>query len=74
MRFSFRWRVAIAYVGLLIVAMGGLGWFFSNYFYQTYLETVRSQLFSEARLLAKQAAPLILEKSPYPQLTQLADR
>ncbi len=72
MRVSFRWRVAIAYVGLLIVAMGGLGWFFSNYFYQTYLETVRSQLFSEAQLLAKQAAPLLLEKSPYTQLTQLA--
>jgi two-component system, OmpR family, phosphate regulon sensor histidine kinase PhoR len=72
MRVSFRWRVAIAYVSLLIVAMGGLGWFFSNYFYQNYLQTVRSQLFSEARLLAEQTAPFLQEKSPYPQLTQLA--
>jgi two-component system, OmpR family, phosphate regulon sensor histidine kinase PhoR len=72
MRISFRWRVAIAYVSLLIVAMGGLGWFFSNYFYQNYLQTVRSQLFSEARLLAQQASPYLLEKPPYPQLTRLA--
>ncbi len=72
MRVNFRWRVAITYVGLLIFAMGGLGWFLSNYFYQSYLETVRSQLFSEARLLANQATPLLQENPPYTQLTRLA--
>ena len=72
MRVTFRWRVAIAYVGLLIVAMGGLGWFFSSYYYQGYLDTLRTQLFSEARLLSNQAAPLLSENPPYPQLTRLA--
>jgi len=72
MKISFRWRVTIAYVGLLIVAMGGLGWFLSNYFYQSYLDTVRTQLFSEARLLANQAAPLMADTASYPRLTGLA--
>jgi two-component system phosphate regulon sensor histidine kinase PhoR len=71
-RVTFRWRVAIAYVALLIFAMGGLGWFLSNYFYLTYLDTVRTQLFSEVQLLASQAAPLLEENPPYPQLTRLA--
>jgi two-component system phosphate regulon sensor histidine kinase PhoR len=72
MRITFRWRVAIAYTGLLIVALGGLGWFFSSYYYQGYLDTLRTQLFSEARLLSIQAAPLLSENPPYPQLTRLA--
>jgi two-component system, OmpR family, phosphate regulon sensor histidine kinase PhoR len=73
MRISFRWRVAIAYVVLLVIAMGGLGWFLSNYFYQSALDAIRTQLFSEARLLASQAAPLLQENPPYTQLTRLAD-
>ncbi len=72
MRVNFRWRVAIAYVGLLIFAMGGLGWFLSNYFYQSYLDTVRAQLLSETRLLASQAAPLLQKNPPFTQLTRLA--
>ena len=64
MRLSLRWRVAVGYTILLILTLAGLAWFLSNYIYQNNLSAIRTQLFSETRLLSSQAAPYFQNKTP----------
>ncbi|KPL70017.1 hypothetical protein ADN00_18300 [Ornatilinea apprima] len=59
MRHSLRWRVTISFIGLLILAMGGLSLFLSSIVPDTYLNHYRTNLLGEARVLASQANPFI---------------
>jgi two-component system phosphate regulon sensor histidine kinase PhoR len=56
--------VAAGYTILLILTMAGLAWFLSNCIYQNNLNTIRAQLFSEARLFSSQAEPYFQNKPP----------
>lgn len=73
MSLTLRWRVAAGYTILLILTMAGLAWFLSNFIYQNNLNTIRVQLFSEARLFSSQAQPYFQNKPPdNARLNQLA--
>ena len=64
MSFSLRWRVATGYTILLILTLAGLAWFLTNYIYQSNLNAIRTQLFSETRLLSSQAQLYFQNKTP----------
>ena len=73
MRNSLRWRVIISFIGLLILAMGGLSIFLSAFVPDTYLEHYTNNLIGEARILANQATPLIDQEIKISELKDLVN-
>lgn len=55
MRKSIRWRIAIPYVSLLLLAIIALSIYFVGHFRRIHLDNVRLHLFRQAQLLAAQA-------------------
>jgi len=74
MRQSLRWRVALPYILLLTVALGGLGLFLSNYVRTTYLNNQRSILLNETRAFATILAPDLQQGPPYTSVNKLNDQ
>jgi two-component system phosphate regulon sensor histidine kinase PhoR len=56
---GLRWRIALPYVGLILVTMLGLGFYLSNFTRQTYLNDLNAELSAEARLAADAISPLL---------------
>ena len=54
---SIRWRIALPYVGLILVTMLALGVYISNFVRQTYLNDLESKLASEARMIGDVITP-----------------
>ena len=51
MSLPIRWRIALPYVGLILVTMISLGAYLSNFIKQTYLNDLETKLTDEARML-----------------------
>lgn len=51
---SIRWRIAIPYILLAIISLGGISWYFSRQMHQEYQKTERERLLVESHLVANQ--------------------
>jgi two-component system phosphate regulon sensor histidine kinase PhoR len=71
-RHTIRWQIAVPYVVLLIAAISGLGLFLSNTIRQTYEEAWRSNLTSDAHLMAELAHPYVTSSDPGNTLDAMA--
>ena len=58
---SIRWRIAVPYVALVVVVMGGLLVFLSDMVRDAYLDRLEAQLESEARLIGDAITPALAE-------------
>ncbi len=70
---SIRWRIAAAFVILLVACIGGLSIYLSRYFRDSYLENLRTQLTDQSRLVADSAAPYFVV-SQMNEVNDLAQR
>jgi two-component system phosphate regulon sensor histidine kinase PhoR len=61
---STRWRIAIPYVLLILVAMIGLSAYLSNFMRQVYVEQMEEQLTTNARILRDALGPLLSTERP----------
>jgi sensor histidine kinase regulating citrate/malate metabolism len=69
---SLRWRIALPYVALILVATLGLTVYVSGQVRQVRMADLEGQLLADARLLAGSAAPL-LQAGTHPEaLDELA--
>mgnify|MGYP000632327715 CR=1 FL=1 len=71
---KLRWRIALPYVALILVATLGLTVHISDQVRQVRLADLEAQLLADARLLADGAAPLLQEKADPQVLDGLARR
>jgi two-component system phosphate regulon sensor histidine kinase PhoR len=71
---NIRWRIAIPYVVLILLAMLGLSIYLSNLMREAHLAGLKTQLTAEARLLADSAAPLLSGGEGSDALDSLARR
>lgn len=56
---SIRWRIAILYAGLILLAMLGIGLYLSNFMRVTYIDNLKSSLTTEARMVGDVVQPLL---------------
>ena len=56
---SIRWRIALPYMILILLGLGGLTAYLSNLARQAHLADLQAQLLAEARLVAADAAPIL---------------
>ena len=61
---SIRWRIAILYAVLILVAMLGLGIYLSNFMRQTYIDDLKSRQATEARMVGEIIQPLLATDNP----------
>ncbi|MCL4867368.1 MAG: cell wall metabolism sensor histidine kinase WalK [Anaerolineae bacterium] len=61
---NIRWRIAVPYLVLILLVMGGLTAYLSSLVNQAYLAALQRQLLAEARLLAKEAEPWFAAAPP----------
>lgn len=69
---SIRWRITFPFVVLILAAMVGLGLYLSHFVQQTYLANLESQLATEAAIVGKEVAPLLLSAPAHPDLDETA--
>ena len=60
-RNSLVWQIALSFGLLLVLAMGGLSWFLSSYFHNSYQVLLEQNLTAEARLVASRVAVRMAE-------------
>ncbi len=70
MKLPIRWRFAILYSLLLVVAIGVLGLILNSSFNRSYLSSLENHLFTEARILRDQVTPLIEAGDPFSTLQE----
>ncbi len=58
---TIRWRIAIPYVILILLAMAALTLYFSAFVREAHLADLRTQLTAEARMVGEAAGPLMIE-------------
>jgi len=61
---SIRWRIAIPYVFLIVVAMTGLVVYLSNLVRDAYLDSLEAQLGGEAQVIGDVLAPSLAQDKP----------
>lgn len=61
---SIRWRIAIPYVFLILVAMAGLAVYLSNLVRDAYLDSLEAQLSAEAKIIGDVIAPSMAQDRP----------
>ncbi|MFL7791527.1 MAG: ATP-binding protein [Anaerolineae bacterium] len=61
---SIRWRIAIPYVFLIVVAMTGLAVYLSNLVRDAYLDSLEAQLGGEAQVIGDVLAPSLAQAEP----------
>ncbi len=71
---SIRWRIAIPYTALILLATAALTVYFSGFMRQTHLADLRAQLTSEARLVGEAVAPLLVEGGTVETIDPLVKR
>jgi two-component system phosphate regulon sensor histidine kinase PhoR len=72
MSLGLRWRIAVPYVVLILVATLGLTLYVSNQVRQARLADLESQLLADARLLSDSAGPLLARRESDEVLDSLA--
>ncbi len=73
-RSSLRWRVALSYVGLFVVAMAGLNLFLSYFVRETYQANLRGYMLNETRVVALEAVRLSDQPAGDTSWKNLAER
>jgi two-component system phosphate regulon sensor histidine kinase PhoR len=71
---SIRWRIAIPYVILILLATAALTLYFSDFVRQAHLADLRTQLTAEARLVGEAIKPLLAEGETVETIDPLAKR
>lgn len=71
---TIRWRIAIPYVILILLATAALTLYFSDFVRQTHLADLRTQLTAEARLVGDAIQPLLAEEGTIETIDPLAKR
>ena len=71
---SIRWRIALPYIGLILVTMLALGVYLSNFVRQTYINDLESKLADEARMVGDIITPDLETVSTTPNLDPQAKR
>jgi two-component system phosphate regulon sensor histidine kinase PhoR len=71
---SIRWRIAVPYVLLILVAMLGLAFYVSNQLRQVRLKDLETQLLADARLMADGIESSLWEEAGADRLDALAKR
>jgi two-component system phosphate regulon sensor histidine kinase PhoR len=71
---SIRWRIAVPYIVLILLATAALTVYFSGFVRQTYLADLRTQLTAEARLTGEAVAPLLIEGGTVETIDPLVKR
>jgi len=71
MRNSIVWRIAIPYLILVVLILGALGWFLSNFMERSYIEQLTAGQKASTRLFANQVAPVVTKGAPYPGLADM---
>ncbi len=71
MRKSLVWRIAIPFILLLLLSLGGLSLYFSNSIEQQYYTNLHNNLTTDARLLAYDTANQIAAGKSYDDLNPL---
>ncbi len=74
MRYSLRLRVAVTFVLLLVLMLGGMGLILSEFISNQIIETTRSQLLAENRLVASEVAETWQAQGGRERLNQLANK
>jgi len=67
---SIRWRIAISYIALFLLAMIGLGYYFTGFVRDIYLGQLRQELFREAELVAASISPALSEQAPAAEINE----
>jgi two-component system phosphate regulon sensor histidine kinase PhoR len=70
---SIQWRITLSFVLLVIISMTILGIFLTNHVRSSQLESLRSELENEARIVAQVSLPVIVEKDAVEELESLVD-
>lgn len=65
---SIRWRIAIPFIGLFLIALVGIGWYYANFIEKFYLENLQKSLLAEAQLLSEALLPLLRDPPHDPNL------
>ncbi|MEA3397060.1 MAG: hypothetical protein U9R05_06325, partial [Chloroflexota bacterium] len=71
---SIRWRIAVPYTVLILLATAALTSYFSDFMRQTHLADLRVQLTAEARLVGEAVAPLLVEGGTVETIDPLVER
>ncbi len=71
---TIRWRIAIPYVILILLATAALTLYFSNFVRQAHLSDLRTQLTAEARLAGDAIEPLLAGEGTIETIDPLAKR
>lgn len=71
---NIRWRIAVPYVILILLATTTLTVYFSGFVRQTYLADLRAQLTGEARLAGEAIAPVLADGGAVETIDPLANR
>ena len=71
---TIRWRIAVPYVVLILLATTALTIYFSGFVRQTHLADLRTQLTAEARLVGEAIEPLLVEVGKVEIIDPLANR
>ena len=61
---GIRWRIAIPYLLLILVAMAGLAVYLSNLVRDAYLDRLKEQLAAEAEVIGDALAPSLAQSEP----------
>jgi two-component system phosphate regulon sensor histidine kinase PhoR len=61
---SIRWRIAISYVALFLLAMIGIGFYFTGFVRDIYLSQLQQELLREAELIAASISPVMGAQVP----------
>jgi two-component system phosphate regulon sensor histidine kinase PhoR len=72
MRSRFFWRITIPYLFLIIIILGALALILANSQIQKYEDSLKTQLLSEARLIALQVGPDYSDPTKYARLDAFA--
>lgn len=59
---KIQWRIAVPFILLIVISMGILGVYLTNFARNSQLDNLRSQLENEARITAEASLPTFLEK------------
>ena len=71
---SIRWRIAAAFAALLVVCIGGLSAYLSFFFRDNYMDSLRTQLTDQARLVGDAVRALLRPAERQVSLDALAKR
>jgi two-component system phosphate regulon sensor histidine kinase PhoR len=69
---SIRWRIAIPFMLLIVLAMTGFGGYLVSYVRQSYLDALQDKQTIEARLVSDNLRALIAEGAPAERMDELA--